>query len=78
MTELAKLRKRIHKFKIAKHFSVSKTHFILQANATEPHFYGEVVKDLDNGDVRARWDIDQTNSVVMQDDLKWKPTCQET
>ena len=54
MTELAKLRKRIHKFKIGKHFSVSKTHFILQANATEPRFYGEVVKDLDNGDVRAR------------------------
>ena len=43
---------------------------MLKANSTEPRFYGEVVKVLDNGDVCVRWDIDQTHSVVMQDDLK--------
>ena len=28
------------------------------------------MKVLDNGDVHVRWDIDQTHSVVMHDDLK--------
>ena len=60
----------LHKFKIGTHVSVPKTYFILKANSTEPRFHAEVVKVLDNGDVCLRWDIDQTHSVVMQDDLK--------
>ena len=70
MVELVKIRKRTYKFKIGTHISVSKTYFVLEANSTEPRFYGEVVKVLGNGDVCLRWDIDQTHSVVMQDDLK--------
>ena len=70
MAELVKIRKRTNKFKIGTHVSVLKTYFVLEANSTEPCFYGEVVKLLDNRDVRVRWDIDQTHSVVMQDDLK--------
>ena len=70
MDELVTTRKRIHKFKIGTHVSVLKTYFTLESNSTEPRFYGEVVKVLDNGHVRVRWDIDQTHSVVMQDDLK--------
>ena len=64
------IRKRKRKFKIGTRVSVPKTYFMLEANSTEPRFYGEVVKVLDNGDVHVRWDIDQTHSVVMQDDLK--------
>ena len=64
------IRKRKRKFKIGTHVSVPKTYFMLEVNSTEPRFYGEVVKVLDNGDVHVRWDIDQTHSVVMQDDLK--------
>ena len=70
MSELVKIRERTNKFKIGTHVSVPKTYFVLEANSTEPRFYGEVVKVLDNGDVCVRWDIDQTHSVVMQDDLK--------
>ena len=70
MAKLVKIRKRIRKFKTGIHVSVPRTYFILEANSTEPCFYGEVVKVLDNGDVRVRWDIDQTHSVVMHDDLK--------
>ena len=70
MAELVKIRKRTCKFKFGTHVSVPKTYIVLEANSTEPRFYGEVVKVLDNGDVRVRWDIDQTHSVVMQDDLK--------
>ena len=72
MAELVKIRKRTHKFKIGIHVSVPKTYFILETNSTEPRFYGEVVKVLDNVDVHVRWDIDQIHSVVMQDDLKLK------
>ena len=70
MAELVKIRKRIHEFKIVTHVSVPKTYFVLEANSTEPRFYGEVVKVLDNGDERVRWDIDQAHSAVIQDDLK--------
>ena len=70
MAELVKLRKRIHKFKIGTHVSVPKTYFILETNSTETHFHGEAVKVLDNRDVHVRWDIDQTHSVMMKDDLK--------
>ena len=70
MAELVKIRKRTCKFKFGTHVSVPKSYIVLEANSTEPRFYGEVVKVLDNGDVRVRWDIDQTHSVVMQDDLK--------
>ena len=71
MAELVKI-KRTHKFKIGIHVSVPKTYFVLETNSTEPRFYGEVVKVLDNVDVHVRWDIDQIHSVVMQDDLKLK------
>ena len=51
MAELVKIRKRINKFKIGIHVSVTKTYFILAANSIEPCFYEKVVEALDNGDV---------------------------
>ena len=42
---------------------------MLEANSREPRFYGGVVKVMDDGYVRVRWDIDQTYSIVMQGDL---------
>ena len=74
MAELVKIRKRTCKFKIGTHVSVPKSYIVLEANSTEPRFYGEVVKVLANGDVCVRWDIDQIHSVVMQDDLKLEIT----
>ena len=46
MAELVKIRKRINKFKIGTHVSVTKTYFTLAANSTEPCFYEKVVKHL--------------------------------
>ena len=64
MAHAAKLHVCENKFKVGAHVSVSRQYFIEDASDPEARFYGHVVRVLSGDDVRVKWVIDGTQSVV--------------
>ena len=70
MADAAKLHVRENKFKFGTCVSVSRQYFVEDASNSDPRFYGHVVRVLNNDDIRVKWIIDGTNSVVDPKDLR--------
>ena len=70
MADAAKLHVRENKFKVGAHVSVSRQYFIEDASDSDARFYGHVVRVLSNDDVRVKWVIDGTQSVVDPKELR--------
>ena len=69
MADAAKLHVRDSKFKVGAHVSVSKNYFIEDA-APDARYYGHVVRILSNDDIRVKWVIDNTQSLVNPSELR--------
>ena len=63
MADAAKHHLRLAKIKVGTCVSVSKDYFHESAPVNE-QFYGLVMKVLDNGLVRVKWEVDNTQSLV--------------
>ena len=69
MADAAKRHVRQAKVKVKTKVYVHKTFFYSDADPNEK-FYGEVVKVLPNGNLKIKWDIDNTYSGVLPKDIK--------
>ena len=69
MADAAKLHVRDSKFKVGAHAYVSKNYFIEDA-APHARYYGHLVRILSNDDIRVKWVIDNTQSLVNPSKLR--------